>query len=64
MSGEREKYCRNGIPVIMKKVLRELIITLHGVDFYDPCTGLAGIELVLPAGIARPAPAEDTLAES
>ena len=40
-----------------------LIFTLHLVHFYDPCTGLAGIELILPAGIARPAPTENALAE-
>jgi hypothetical protein len=33
------------------------------VNFYDPGAGLAGIILILPAGIARPAPAENALAE-
>ena len=40
-----------------------LIFTLHLVNFYDPCAGLAGIELILPAGIARPAPTENALAK-
>jgi hypothetical protein len=46
-----------------KKSLGNLIITLHCVNFYDSRAGLAGIKLVLPAGIARPAPAECALAE-
>ena len=40
-----------------------LIIPLHRVNFYDPVAGPAGIILILPAGIARPAPAENALAE-
>jgi hypothetical protein len=46
-----------------KKSMKSLIFTLHLVNFYDPCTGLAGIILILPAGIARPAPTENALAE-
>jgi len=33
------------------------------VNFYDPCAGLTGIILILPAGIACPAPAKNALAE-
>ena len=32
-------------------------------DFYDAGTGLAGVELLFPAVIARPPPAQDTLAK-
>jgi len=39
-----------------KKSMVGLIFTLHLVNFYDPCAGLAGIILILPAGIACPAP--------
>jgi hypothetical protein len=46
-----------------KKVLWGLIVTLQGMNFYDTCAGFAGIILILPAGITRPAPAENTLAE-
>ena len=46
-----------------KKVLPGLIITVHLVNFYDPCAGLTGIILILPAGIACPAPAKNALAE-
>jgi hypothetical protein len=35
----------------------------HHVNFYEAGTGSAGIILILPAGIACPAPAEDALAE-
>ena len=40
-----------------------LIFTLHLVNFYDPCAGLTGIILILPAGITCPAPTENALAE-
>ena len=43
--------------------LLKLFLTHHRADFYDPGTGLAGVILILPAGIARPAPAENALAE-
>jgi hypothetical protein len=32
-------------------------------NFYNSCTGLAGIILICPAGIARPPPAQDALPE-
>ena len=41
----------------------KLFLTHHRADFYDPGTGFASIILILPAGIARPAPAENALAE-
>ena len=46
-----------------KKEYRGLISAFHGMDFNDPGTGFAGIIFILPAGIARPPPAENTLAE-
>jgi len=47
----------------MKKSMTGLIFFFHLVNFYDPCAGLAGIELILPTGIACPAPTENALAE-
>ena len=55
-----------GIPAIRtvrKKGVRGLFLPLDRVNFYDPATGLTGIILILPAGFARPAPAENALAE-
>ena len=46
-----------------KKSYVKLFFAHHRADFYDPGTGLAGIILILPAGIARPAPAKNALAE-
>jgi len=43
--------------------MENLFLTHHRADFYDPGTGLAGVILILPAGIARPAPAKNALAE-
>jgi hypothetical protein len=40
-----------------------LIFTLHLVNFYDPCAGIAGIILIHPAGITCPTPTENALAE-
>jgi hypothetical protein len=39
------------------------LIALQRVNGDDPHTGFAGIVLILPAGIACPAPAKDALAE-
>ena len=49
--------------VSLKKGLPGLIISLHLVNFYDSCTGLAGIKIILPTSLTRPAPAEDALPE-
>jgi hypothetical protein len=49
--------------VSLKKGLPGLIISLHLVNFYDSCAGLTGIKIILPASLARPAPAENTLAQ-
>jgi hypothetical protein len=46
-----------------KKIIGNLILALHCMNFNDPGTGFAGIIFILPAGIARPSPAENTLAE-
>jgi len=59
---EREKLCRHRMESL-KKVLPGLIISLHRVNFYDSCAGFTGIKFILPASLARPAPAENTLAQ-
>jgi hypothetical protein len=46
-----------------EKNSKKLVFILHLVNFYDPCTGFAGIKLILPTGIACPAPAENALPE-
>jgi len=46
-----------------KKSCWELFFTHHRVNFNDPGAGFAGVILILPAGIARPTPAENALAE-
>jgi hypothetical protein len=40
-----------------------LVFPFYQVNFYQPGAGPAGIILLVPAGIARPAPAEHALAE-
>jgi hypothetical protein len=45
------------------KSSKKLVFILHLVNFYDSCTGFAGIKLILPTGIACPAPAENALPE-
>jgi len=46
-----------------EKSSKKLVFILHLVNFYDPCTGFAGIKLILPAGITCPSPTENTLPE-
>ena len=46
-----------------KKSYAKLFLTHHRANFYYPGAGFTGVILILPAGIARPTPAENALAE-
>jgi hypothetical protein len=60
---QTKNYLLPRAAVVKKRYMENLFLTHHRADFYNPGTGLAGIKLILPAGIARPAPAENALAE-
>jgi hypothetical protein len=49
--------------VLPDKKGNELIFTPHHVNFNETCAGLTGVKFILPAGITRPTPAKDALAE-
>jgi hypothetical protein len=58
-----KKSCCTRIRAAEKKELWGLTVTFHLVNFYDSCAGLAGVQLILPAGFTRPPPAENALAK-
>jgi hypothetical protein len=53
----------NALAAAGKTSYGELFFTHHRANFNDPGAGFTGVILILPAGIARPTPAENTLAE-
>jgi len=53
----------NALAAAGKTSYGELFFTHHRANFNDPGAGFTGVILILPAGIARPTPAENALAE-